>query len=84
MDYSLLMAVGTSKNKRNSRLSLVSEGDLRHITNYHYINELESVTKKVYSLSLIDFLQEFNWNKKMELWLKRIFKGGGDISSVDT
>jgi len=23
-------------------------------------------------------------NKKMELWLKKIFKGGGDISSVGT
>jgi len=35
-------------------------------------------------MSLIDFLQEFNLQKKMELWLKRIFKGGGDISSVGT
>lgn len=38
----------------------------------------------MYSLSIIDYLQEFNFNKKMELWLKRIFKGGGDISSVGT
>ena len=42
------------------------------------------MTKKLYCISIIDYLQEFNFQKKMELWLKRIFKGGGDISSVDT
>lgn len=35
-------------------------------------------------MSLIDYLQEFNLQKKMELWLKRVFQGGGDISSVGT
>jgi hypothetical protein len=38
----------------------------------------------VYSLSLIDYLQEFNLSKKVELWLKRIFKGGGDVSVIAT
>lgn len=42
------------------------------------------MTKRVYSVSIIDYLQEYNLNKKMELWLKRIFKGGGDISSIAT
>lgn len=45
---------------------------------------MESVSKKIYCISIIDFLQEFNMQKKMELWLKKIFQGGGDISSVDT
>jgi hypothetical protein len=38
----------------------------------------------VYSISLIDYLQEFNLNKYLELQLKKIFKGGGDISSIDS
>lgn len=38
----------------------------------------------MYTLSLIDYLQEFDFNKYMELKLKKLFKGGGDISSVDT
>lgn len=38
----------------------------------------------MYTLSLIDYLQEFDANKYMELKLKKMFKGGGDISSVDT
>lgn len=42
------------------------------------------MTKKVYSISLIDYLQEYNFSKKLELWFKRIFKGGGDISSVSS
>lgn len=41
------------------------------------------ITGKMYSISLIDYLQDFDWNKYMELKLKKIFKGGGDISSVD-
>jgi len=39
---------------------------------------------RIYSISIIDYLQEFNFNKFMELQLKKIFKGGGDISSVDS
>jgi hypothetical protein len=84
MDYSLLLAVGKSKAKRRSKLPSLTEGDLQPISNYHYIHELESMTKKIYCISIIDYLQEFNMQKKMELWLKRIFKGGGDISSVGT
>lgn len=41
------------------------------------------ITGKVYTLSLIDYLQEYDFNKYMELKLKKLFKGGGDISSVD-
>lgn len=37
----------------------------------------------MYSISLIDYLQEFNMNKYMERMLKKVFKGGGDISSID-
>lgn len=37
----------------------------------------------MYSISLIDYLQEFNFAKKGELMLKKLFKGGGDISSID-
>lgn len=42
------------------------------------------MTNRVYSIALIDFLQEFNMAKYGELMLKKLFKGGGDISSVDT
>lgn len=84
MDYSLLLAVGKSKFKRKTKLPILSETDLRPISTYKYVQELEPVSKKIYSISIIDFLQEFNTQKKAELWLKRIFKGGGDISSVGT
>jgi hypothetical protein len=49
---------------------------------FRCVRELEEMTRRVYSLSLIDYLQEFNLSKKVELWFKRIFKGGGDISSI--
>lgn len=42
------------------------------------------ITGKIYTLSLIDYLQEYDLNKYMELKLKKLFKGGGDISSVDS
>lgn len=42
------------------------------------------MTNRVYSIALIDFLQEFNLAKYGQLMLKKVFKGGGDISSVDT
>ena len=84
MDYSLLLAVGKSKMRRKSKLPVINERDLGPITNYRYIDTLEQLNKKIYCISIIDYLQEFNMQKKMELWLKRIFKGGGDISSVDT
>jgi len=35
-------------------------------------------------VSVIDYLQEFNMSKKMELMMKKMFKGGGDISSINT
>ena len=84
MDYSLLLAVGKSKMRRKSKLPVLNDQDLGPITNYRYIDTLEQLNKKIYCISIIDYLQEFNMQKKMELWLKRIFKGGGDISSVDT
>jgi hypothetical protein len=34
MDYSLLLAVGKSRSKRKSKMSVMSEGDLRMISNY--------------------------------------------------
>jgi hypothetical protein len=85
MDYSLLLGVGKSK-------TLVRKADIyskkgiheRRIDNFRCISELQEITRRVYSISLIDYLQEFNFNKKMELWLKKIFMGGGDISSVGT
>lgn len=85
MDYSLLLAVGKSKqHKRKTELYHSSHQDVKEISNFRYVNNLEELTKRVYSIAIIDFLQEFNTQKKTELWLKRIFKGGGDISSVDT
>lgn len=36
MDYSLLLAVGRSRSKRKSKLSVMSEADLRLISNYRY------------------------------------------------
>lgn len=84
MDYSLLLAAGKQKARRKSKLPQINEDDLSPLTNYRYINTLDCVNRNIYSLCIIDYLQEFNAQKKMELWLKRIFKGGGDISSVDT
>lgn len=65
MDYSLLLAVGKTKSKRKSRLPVLNESDLRPIADYRYVQELESVSKKLYCISIIDFLQEFNTQKKM-------------------
>ena len=85
MDYSLLLAVGKSKlRKRKSELYQGGLNDLQEIHSFRYINQLEEGTNRIYSVAIIDFLQEFNSQKKAELWLKRIFKGGGDISSVNT
>lgn len=84
MDYSLLLAVGKSKSKKKAKVATLSEMDLKFINDYRYIQELESISRKIYCVGIIDFLQEFNFQKKMELWLKKVFKGGGDISSVDT
>jgi hypothetical protein len=84
MDYSLLLGVGRSKND-TKRKELFARGvGAAPIRSWRYVSEMEEVTRRVYSISLIDYLQEFNFSKKMELWLKKIFKGGGDISSVGT
>ena len=65
MDYSLLLAVGKSKVRRRSRLPALGESDFKLINNFRYISELEALTKRVYCISLIDYLQEFNTQKKM-------------------
>ena len=51
---------------------------------WRYFRDGSELTNKIYSISIIDYLQEFNMNKYMELMLKKAFKGGGDISSIDT
>lgn len=37
MDYSLLLGVGKSKSRRKSKISVMTEGDLRPIANYKYL-----------------------------------------------
>ena len=74
MDYSLLLGIGNKK----------SSSRCRHKNSWRYFDDGSELTGKVVSISLIDYLQEFNMNKYMELTLKKMFKGGGDISSIDT
>ena len=74
MDYSLLMGVG-KPGKRESSI---------HEDGWRYFTDGSELTNKIYCISIIDYLQEFNMNKYMELMLKKAFKGGGDISSIDT
>jgi hypothetical protein len=85
MDYSLLLGVG-KPNKQIIRKNVYEQKSRyeKNIDNFRYITEMQEITRRVYSISLIDYLQEFNYTKKMELLLKKIFKGGGDISSVGT
>lgn len=72
MDYSLLLGIGMRKS------------GVREHGSWRYFEDGSEITGRVYCLSLIDYLQEFNMNKYMELTLKKVFKGGGDISSIDT
>ena len=75
MDYSLLLGIG--RKKKRSEIE-------NEIKSWRYMEDGVELTEKVYSISLIDYLQEFNLTKYMERMLKKIFKGGGDISSVDS
>jgi hypothetical protein len=78
MDYSLLLGVGFHKKvKKELRVQ-------ERWNEWRCFDDGHEITGKIYSLSLIDYLQEYDWNKYMEYSLKKVFKGGGDISSVDT
>lgn len=87
MDYSLLLGVGDYKKMNKRTGPVFTESDLElseHNNEWRSFDDGHTLTGKIYSLSLIDYLQEFDSSKYMELKLKKIFKGGGDISSVDT
>lgn len=76
MDYSLLLGVST---RRKTRKQTVKDKD-----GWLFVPDSDAIGSRIYSLSLIDYLQEFDFTKYAELMLKRLFKGGGDISSVET
>jgi 1-phosphatidylinositol-4-phosphate 5-kinase len=83
MDYSLLLAVGPhKKNQENGNPPADSQLGMAY-NEWRCFDDGHELSGKIYSISLIDFLQVFDWNKWIELTLKKVFKGGGDISSVD-
>lgn len=85
MDYSLLLGIGFYKKIKKPHHLIIKEEDLETVDNeWRCFDDGHQITGKMYTLSLIDYLQEFDANKYIELKLKKVFKGGGDISSVDT
>lgn len=85
MDYSLLLGVGWYKKIKKQNHQILQQQDLDQVENeWRCFDDGHEITGKIYTLSLIDYLQEYDLNKYMELKLKKLFKGGGDISSVDS
>jgi hypothetical protein len=56
MDYSLLLGVADLPNDN-------AVNDDKGLYNWRFISSCKSVSRRVYSLSLIDYLQKFNFQK---------------------
>ena len=80
MDYSVLL--GIEYNNPNETESSV--GNLRRFTRHRAYSVLDK-DKKLYHISIIDFLQPFNRGKKMENWAKSTFyfKDSKRLSAVE-
>ena len=89
MDYSLLLAIEERNSSfiddRESIASIQTSGISLFDEELSY--KFDSKSKfQTYHISIIDYLQPYNFNKKVERWFKATFKGAQpyEISAIDS
>lgn len=78
MDYSLLLGVMTMDEDETCEKPI-------HLKNvWKWLDSGARLDQRIYSISIIDYLQKFNCQKYSELKYKTFFSHSLDVSCIDT